>query len=294
MKKIIACVTLVFVLIFGIYALTCIEKVEAGSVGVKVNLLGSSKGVEVEILGVGRHWISLNEQLFTFSTAQQTKEWRGTGNSGAFQFQSKEGLSLSADVSLSYSVDPNKVSLLFQTYRKGIDEITNVYVYNMIRDEIVRAASTRTSEELYGEKKTEFIMQVTEAVRERLAPLGIKIDYIAIVGNIWLPQNVKEAIDAKVGAIQIATQRRTEIETAQAEADKKKAEAEGRAESMRKIADAEAYSITKKAEAQYTANKKLAESITPELIRYIMATGWNGVLPKVTGENIPMLSIPLE
>lgn len=69
MKKIIACVTLVFVLIFGIYALTCIEKVEAGSVGVKVNLLGSSKGVEVEILGVGRHWISLNEQLFTFSTA---------------------------------------------------------------------------------------------------------------------------------------------------------------------------------------------------------------------------------
>jgi hypothetical protein len=73
-----------------------------------------------------------------------------------------------------------------------------------------------------------------------------------------------------------------------------KAEAEGRAESMRKIADAEAYSITKKVEAQYTANKKLAESLTPELIRYIMATGWNGVLPKVTGENIPMLNIPLE
>lgn len=63
---------------------------------------------------------------------------------------------------------------------------------------------------------------------------------------------------------------------------------------MRKIADAEAYSITKKVEAQYTANKKLAESLTPELIRYIMATGWNGVLPKVTGENIPMLNIPLE
>ena len=41
MKKIIACVTLVFILAFGIYALTCIEKVEAGYVGVKVNLLGS-------------------------------------------------------------------------------------------------------------------------------------------------------------------------------------------------------------------------------------------------------------
>lgn len=48
MKKIIACVTLVFVLAFGIYALTCIEKVEAGYVGVKVNLLGSSKGVDTE------------------------------------------------------------------------------------------------------------------------------------------------------------------------------------------------------------------------------------------------------
>lgn len=82
MKKIIACVTLVFILAFGIYALTCIEKVEAGYVGVKVNLLGSSKGVDTEKLGVGRYWVGINEQLFTFSTAQQTKEWRGNDQKG--------------------------------------------------------------------------------------------------------------------------------------------------------------------------------------------------------------------
>lgn len=291
MKRYVAYVISIAFVVLCAYVYTSIQKVEAGYVGIKVNLLGSSKGVDMEKLGVGRYWVGLNEQLFTFSTAQQTKEWKGTGVSGAIQFQSKEGLSLSADVSLSYSVDPDKVPLLFQTYRKGIEEITDVYVYNMIRDELVRAASTRTSEELYGEKKTEFITQVTESVRERLSPLGIRIDYVAIIGNIWLPQNVKEAIDAKVGAIQIATQRRTEVDTAQAEADKMKAEAEGRAESMRKIADAEAYSIKKKAEAQYMANKKLSESLTPDLIRYVIATGWDGRLPTVTGSGIPMLNI---
>ena len=105
------------------------SKVEAGYVGVKVNLLGGDKGVDSEVLGVGRYWIGWNEELYLFPTFQQTVAWQGDkGVNGAFQFQSKEGLPLSADVSMSFTVNPEMVFVLFQKYRKGIDEITNVYL----------------------------------------------------------------------------------------------------------------------------------------------------------------------
>lgn len=268
-----------------------LEKVEAGYVGVKVNMLGSDKGVDSEVLGVGRYWIGWNQELYKFPTFQQTVSWSKPEdeNSGAFQFQSKEGLSLSADVSMSYTLDPEKVHVLFQTYRRGIDEITEVYLYNMVRDTMVQYASARTAENLYGEGKTEFVSDVTNAVRARMKPVGINIDYIAIVGNVWLPQQVKQAIDAKVQAGQLAAQRETEVATAKAEAEKAVATAEGEARSRKAIADANAYVIIKEAEAQKTANELLASSITPELIEYNRTTKWDGKLPQVTGADMNMM-----
>jgi hypothetical protein len=40
------------------------SKVPAGNVGVKVYLLGTNKGVDHEVLGVGRYWIGFNEELY--------------------------------------------------------------------------------------------------------------------------------------------------------------------------------------------------------------------------------------
>lgn len=281
-----------FVSIFGV---SSCSKVEAGYVGVKVNLLGGDKGVDSEIVGVGRYWIGWNEELFLFPTFQQTVLWQGKQmDTGSFQFQSKEGLSLSADVSVSFTVDPDKVSTLFQKYRRGIDEITNVYLYNIVRDTMVQSASTRTAESLYGEGKNSFVAEVNQVVSARMKPVGINIDYIAIVGNVWLPQNVKAAIDEKVKAGQLAAQRETEVATAKAEADKEVARAEGEARSKRAIADANAYALLTEARAQQEANKILASSLTPELVRYNTVMRWNGNLPSVTGSgSIPMIKFDL-
>ena len=233
--------SLLALLILCVFCIAGCSKVEAGYVGVKVNLLGGDKGVDSEVLGVGRYWIGWNEELYLFPTFQQTVAWQGDkGVNGAFQFQSKEGLPLSADVSMSFTVNPEMVFVLFQKYRKGIDEITNVYLYNMVRDSMVQVASGRPAENLYGEGKNLFVAEVNRLVRERMKPVGINIDYIAIVGNVWLPQNVKAAIDEKVKAGQLAAQRETEVATARAEADKAVATAEGEARSKKAIAEANA------------------------------------------------------
>ena len=59
----------------GVFVWSSFEKVEAGYVGIKVNMLGSDKGVDSEVLGVGRYWIGWNQELFKFPTFQQTVSW---------------------------------------------------------------------------------------------------------------------------------------------------------------------------------------------------------------------------
>ncbi len=63
-------------------ALAACSYVPAGNVGVKVNLLGSSKGVDAEELGVGRYWIGMNEQLFLFPTFMQNYTWTQNPHEG--------------------------------------------------------------------------------------------------------------------------------------------------------------------------------------------------------------------
>jgi len=291
LTAIVSTIATIIVLVVAGLAWNFYEKVEAGYVGVRVNLLGSNKGVSDEVLGVGRYFIGWNEELFKFPTFQQTYAWTTPEGRGAFQFQSREGLSLQADVSLSYTVKPEKVSKLFQTYRKGLDEITKVYLYNLVRDSLVQFASTRSAESLYGAGKNEFIKDVTDFLRAKLDPVGISIDYVAIVGNVWLPHNVKTAIDEKVKAGQLAAQRETEVATARAEAEKTVATAEGQARSKKAIADANAYAILTEAKARKQANELLNSSISPNLIEYNKIEKWDGKLPNVTGGAMPLLNV---
>lgn len=296
MRKIFTNLLMLAVLVIGSMQLQGCSRVDAGYVGVKVNLLGSNKGVDSEVLGVGRYWIGINEELYLFPTFKQTVEWKSNNNaSGAFQFQSKEGLSLSADIAMSYTINPEMVSTLFQTYRKGIDEITSIYLYSVVRDTIVQKAALRMAEDLYGgEGKNRFVADVTEEVTKKMKPVGINIDYIAIVGNVWLPRQVVDAIDAKVKAGQEAARREMEVASARAEAEKAVATAEGEARSKKAIADANAYAILREAEAQNEANKLLARSITRELIDYELANKWNGVMPSVmTSGGNSMLQLPM-
>ena len=103
---------------------------------------------------------------------------------------------------------------------------------------------------------------------------------------------MKQAIDAKVQAGQLAAQRETEVATAKAEAEKAVATAEGEARSRKAIADANAYVVLQEAKAQKQANEMLAKSITPELIEYNKTLRWDGKMPTVVGGATPLLSMP--
>ena len=260
--------------------------VPAGNVGVKVFLLGGEKGVDTETLGVGRYWIGWNEDLYIFPTFMQNYVWtkdpaEGSPNDESISFQTADGMTANADIGISYSLDPEKISIIFQTYRRGVEEITDTFLRNMVRDALVKQASNKPIEYVYGAGKAELIAAVQKDVADQVGPIGIKIDKIYWIGEIRLPEVVLKSINAKNAATQMAQQRQNEVAQAKAEADKKIEDARGQAESILRVA-----------EAQAKANQLLSDSLTPEFVQYQAITKWDGQLPKMTGSAaVPFIDV---
>ena len=274
-------------LALSILSLLGCSRVEVGEVGIKVHLLGGDKGVDSEELGPGRYWVSMNEQLYTFPTYMQNYTWtksptEGRGEDESITFQTKEGLSVNADIGITYTLQPDKISVLFQKYRKGVDEITNIYLRNLVRDAINTESSTKSIETVYGEGKADLIKAAEARLRNEVGQYGIIIDHLSWVGDIRLPEAVTTAINGKIMASQMAITRQNEIETAKAEALKAVAIAEGEAQSKLVVAKAEAEAVKLKGDAVKN-NPGVAELNAIER--------WNGVLPTVTSGNVPFINL---
>lgn len=265
-------------------ALAGCDRVPAGHVGVKVYLLGGDKGVESEELGVGRYWIGFNEELYLFPTFSQNHVWaKAEDRDESLSFQTVEGMSVSADVGVTYSIAPDKVSSIFQKYRKGVDEITDVYLRNMVRDALVTVASTRRVDNVYGAGKAEMMKAVEQIVRDQVGPLGINVERVYWVGNLTLPPQVTSALNAKIQATQMAEQRRNEIDQAKAEAQKARETAQGEADAKLIVAEAEAAAIRLKADALRTNSDVASLNAIDK---------WDGKLPTYMGDGpVPFLQI---
>ena len=267
---------LVSLILMTMFLVSC-SKVPAGNVGIKVHLLGGSKGVNTEELGVGRYYIGFNEELYLFPTFQQNVVWtddhrEGSPEDESFRFQTKEGMVIGANVGLSYHLDPTKISAIFQKYRKGIDEITSVFLRNHVRNAFNEQASKLEVTTIYGIGKSQFLQSVMDQVSSEVSTIGIVIDKVYLIGSLELPQTVIDALNAKIQATQMAQQRRNEVEQTKAEAEKAIAKAEG-----------EAQSILKVAKAQAKANRLISQSLTPNLVEYNKVDKWDGIMPKVNG-----------
>ncbi len=255
------------------------SKVEAGHVGVKVNLLGSDKGVQNEVLGVGRYWIGFNEELYTFPTYQVNYVYTREANEGSpdneeFTFQTKEGMICSADLGLSMHFEREKISQMYQTYRKGVEEVRGVIVRKEIRDALNRVSSSMSVEFVYGEGKGKLIDSVKYMVKRKLAPSGIIIDDLNLISAIRIPKSIEEALNMKVKMTQDAQKAQNEVAKATAEANIATAKAKGIADAKKIIADGEAY-----------YNRTVSGSLTPAIVEMKKIEKWNGVYPTYYGTN---------
>lgn len=254
----------------AITALAACSKVPAGNVGVKFDLYGGDKGVTGEVVSPGKYWLGWNEEMYLFPTFAQNYVWTA-GNDPtspvdeSISFQDREGTQINADIGITYAIDAAKADTVFQKYRKGVDEITDVYLRNMVRDALNSETSKLDVSEIYGPGKEELMQRVTQRVKEQVQSIGIIVEKIYWIGAMRLPPQITSAINAKIEATQKAQQRENELQTATAQAQIEREKARGEADA-RVIA----------AEGEAKANRLVAESISSGLVSYIEAQRWNG------------------
>ena len=258
--------------------LAACDSVPAGYRGVIVSKYGSDKGVAEQSVGVGYYWLGWNRDLYKFPTFLQNYSWK---NEQAITMQTREGLSIRTDAGITYSIQPDNVVKVFLKYRLGIEEITNTFLHNMVRDAMNEVSSTMTVEQIYGEQKGRLIDSVNRIVKSEAINNGILVDKVYLVGSFILPDSVIESINSKIQASQNAQKVENEVATSKAEAQKTIV-----------VAEANGKQVLINAESQAKANKILAESLTPEFVSYQAILRWDGKLPTMTGtQALPFINI---
>jgi regulator of protease activity HflC (stomatin/prohibitin superfamily) len=261
-----------------------VTRIEAGHVGVEINLAGSQRGASQIPVRTG--WVvysPLSTQIIEFPTYVQTVKWTKDTNEGhpmneEMGFNSKEGMEILVDVSMSYAIEPTKVPDFYVKYRVAdMDTFTHGILRDVVRNSLNEVASTYVVEDIYGEKKAEFLRKVQAMIEQKVSPVGVGIQQFGFIGAPRVPSVIAAAITAKAQAIQQAERARNELATTQAEAAKKIAEADGEAKSM----------VTR-AQGEADANRIRQNSLTPQLLELrriennrALIDKWNGQLPTV-------------
>lgn len=251
--------------------------------GLKSTWREASAGVGIPIRTGWVFYSPLTTQIIEFPTFVQTVKWTRDVNEGhpineEMGFNSKEGMEIFSDVSLSYAIEPKRVPDFYVKYRvNDLEVFTHGILRDIVRNSLNEVASTYVVEDIYGEKKAEFLRKVEQQIQDKVTNVGVGVQQFGFIGAPRVPQVIATAITAKAQAIQEAERAKNELATTQAEAAKKIAEAEGDAKS----------SVTR-AQGEADANRIRQSSLTPQLLELRRLENqrayidkWNGQLPSV-------------
>jgi regulator of protease activity HflC (stomatin/prohibitin superfamily) len=250
-----------FVLLMVLLA-SC-ERIDAGHVGVKVNLYGDNKGVDDVVAVTGMVFYNpFTTKVYEFPTFIQHKEYVGENS---FVVNSKDGSEFQVSPIMNYSVQREKVPAIFSKYRRPLEDIEEGFLKTAVYDAFRLATNVYTADELISNRQ-KFEVEVRRLLDEQLLKEGFVINQFT--SNLVYPETFKQSIEAKNNAVQAALRAENEVKTAEAQAKIKVATAEGNAQALLTQAKAEA-----------EANRLKQATLTPLLIQMEYVNKWDGKLP---------------
>lgn len=282
----------------------CAERVPAGYVGVVYNMNG---GVAEDTLGQGWHLVSPTKHVTLYSigieqsylTATEDGDSKGDDS---FSAPSSDGKGLQMELTFTYRYDSDQVAQTFTRFKgRSGKELLDSFIKPNVISWTKEVTAKYPVTDILGEKRAELNTVLSEYLADKFAPYGIVIENASLI-NIEVDAETREAITRKVTAQQELELANIEAQTAKVqaekdkqvaliEAEKNKETAEIQAEQARIKAQGEADALKIAAEAEAEANRKIAESLTPELIEKLKYEQWNGELPQVQGSSTPIIDI---
>ena len=262
------------IIILSALAITACSRVDVGHEGIIVNKLGGEKGMERESKPVGRYWVGWNEELFVYPVYTQTRVWTDDERSGSsvseeFNITTKDGGIFAVDIGVNFRVGEGKAPLVFEKWRTSLEAVTDTHVRRLIQDEFTKAGANYTAFEVMS-KRSEIVATVEKKITSYLATYGVVIENVFMIG-ITPPLAIRNAMESKMKAVELTSQRQQEVEQTRAEAEKLIVAAQGKAQAI-----------------QIEGN---ALSANPEVLKARAIEKWDGVLPKVTGSSDVMVDV---
>lgn len=274
-----------------------IARVPIGSIGVKTNM----SQVTGRTYSSGWYFkIPFAEHMIDMSIQQQTVEYPTIQG----ELSGKELINMT--LKMTYSLNGDKAAYVYENY--GENYIATLMPQEEVFDVVKGIVATYDIEDVRTNRAA-IMQQAADGLRERFGSRGVTITSLSLANYDF--GELEASIDAEVKAKQerktVAEQNQLAIEKAENEkkvaeieaekaAEVKRTQAQAEADAAKIKAQGEADAIKIKGEAEAEANKKLADSLTSELIKAKEIEQWNGSKATVIlGEQTqPIVPIPEE
>ncbi len=136
---------------------------------------------------------------------------------------SKEGLNVSAEISILYHVEENKVSEIIDQVGKGYEQIL---ILSTFRSASADVCARFYAKDMHSGNRAEIEKQIQQQMSKLLEGRGFVIEAI-LLKSIKLPPGLYAAIESKLKAEQEAQQMEFVLQRENKEAERKRVEAQG-------------------------------------------------------------------
>ena len=243
-----------------------LERVDAGHLGLKVNLTGDARGVSDYTYKTG--WVVFNtwtEKLYEFPTFQQHIDYNPQ------IVITKGGFSAEIKPSFNYALVPTTLGDMFQNLRLPIKEVEQGWLKTAIVGSVNDVANKWAVDSIFNSRElfeSAIVIECNKRISKWFTVSQLRT-------NITPPPALQSAIEAKTKAIQDVQVAENQKQVAIADAMRKIAIARGDSAKMVIEASGEAESIKRK---QLT--------LSPLYIEYVKIQQWDGKTPStVLGNN---------
>jgi regulator of protease activity HflC (stomatin/prohibitin superfamily) len=275
-KKLILAVGIVIALIISISVQPfTYENIDAGNVGIKINLYGSDKGVDNVALVTGRVWYNTwTTKIIEFPTFVQQADYE------PFVMTTKDAAEFKVDPKLNYKLNDVDVPKIYRQYRRPLAEIQQGFLKTTLQDAYRMVGNSFTSDSIMSNRGL-FEDAVQNMLIKTLSRDGFKLEQLT--SALTPPASLRQMIDEKNESIQARLKADNQAKQAESEAKVKIATAQG-----------EAQSTLIKARAEAEANRLKQSALTPMLIQQQWIDKWSGELPTyMLGSNTTtMIGLP--
>jgi regulator of protease activity HflC (stomatin/prohibitin superfamily) len=176
---------------------------------------------------------------------------------------------VTTSVAINYKLDPTRVAEIYRTL--GLDYIAKIAPPAI--QETVKAITARYNAEDMILRREEVKADISRELTVRLAERGIVCEMVNIT-NFAFSEEFTRAIEAKVVAVQNVLQAQNKLEQIKVEALQAEAAAKGRANAAIAEANGRAEAIRILADAQSKANLIVSPTLNEWILRYIMLTNF--------------------